>query len=66
MKSNDYQKSPCRSETQTTHILELIYTKALRDQRRCKICKCLEDESNFFFNCDTNKNLKSNIFKYFT
>jgi hypothetical protein len=38
--------------------------KTPRDQRKCQIYNCLDDESHFFFNCGINKKrYKSNIFK---
>jgi hypothetical protein len=29
--------------------------KTPRDQRKCQIYNCLDDESHFFFNCGINK-----------
>jgi hypothetical protein len=49
---NDYM-SPFLNYTSITNI-KIIHT---RDQRKCKICNSVEDESHFFFNCDITKKM---------
>ena len=34
------------------------YQRIPRDQRKCKICKMLDDESHFLFHCQINNNLR--------
>lgn len=41
------------------------YKNIPRDQRLCNLCKVLEDEAHFFLSCQTNKNLRCELFDDF-
>ena len=46
------------------HTLEVElgrYKKIAREQRLCNICKVLDDEAHFFFNCKINETLRDNF-----
>ena len=50
------------------HILEIKkgrYKKVPRDERICKVCKTIEDENHFLFNCKINQNLQNDHFADF-
>ena len=47
------------------HNLEIEkgrYYKIPRQDRLCKTCKCIEDESHFILNCKINSKLRENLY----